>query len=80
MKDLKDAVKTLLEKNLIDAMNSIKNYDLIGASLSFSEDNHQGLRSMQLLRCTDAEEYEIVSELISSTSDIKALVQQLEHM
>lgn len=77
---LKRAGKDVTRENLIAAMNSIDAYDLIGTTLSFSEDNHQGLRSMQLLKCVGAEEYETVSELITSTSDINSLVAELEHM
>lgn len=77
---LRQCGKDLTRENLIAAMNNLKNYDLMGTKLSFSKDNHQGLRSMQLLKCINAEEYEVVSEEITSDSDIHALVKELEGM
>ena len=78
------ALKTLggdiTREGLIEAMNNLTDLDLVGATVSFSPDNHQALRTMQLLRCTGPEDYEVLSGYIESDSDIVALAHELEAM
>ncbi|MBX2872137.1 MAG: ABC transporter substrate-binding protein [Saprospiraceae bacterium] len=77
-----DALKKLgddvTREGLIEALEGMSNYDLQGLTVSFGPDDHQATRSMQLLRCKGAEEYEVVSDYIDSDSDIEALAKELE--
>lgn len=75
---LKSLGNDVTRERLIEALDEIKDLDLVGASVSFSPDNHQALREMQLLKCTGPEEYELLSEFISSDSNIEELAAQLE--
>jgi len=77
---LKRAGDNLTRENLIAQMNTLNDFDLMGATLSFTKDNHQAFRTMQLLRCKGAEEYEEVSGFIESTSNINALIHELENL
>lgn len=75
---LKGMGKDVTREGLIDAMNNIKNLDLGGGlNISFSEDNHQAIRSMYLMKCTGADTYEKLSEYIEADSDIEALAAEM---
>ena len=76
---LKKCGDDVTRENLIAQLNTLKNYDLMGVPMSFSKDNHQGLRSMQLLKCTGAESYDRLSDFIVSDTDINALAAEMEH-
>ncbi len=77
-----DALKKLgdnvTREGLIEALEGMSSYDLQGLTVSFGPDDHQATRSMQLLRCKGAEEYEVVSDYIDSDSNIEALAKELE--
>lgn len=79
-----DAIKklgpTVTREGVLEAMESFTNYDVHGLTINYGPDNHQATRSMQLLRCKGAEEYELVSDYIDSNSDIEALVKELESL
>lgn len=64
-------------EKLIASMEKL-DMDIEGLRLSFSPTKRQGVRSMQLLKCTGADTYEEVSEYMNSDSDILALVKELE--
>ena len=51
----------------------------LGIPVSFSEDNHLGARSLRIMRCKSATEYEKMGELIESTSDVQDLIKMLGH-
>ncbi|MBT8220006.1 MAG: ABC transporter substrate-binding protein [Bacteroidia bacterium] len=82
VKPFADALRSLgdnvTREGIIDALNKMNSFDLIGVTAGYSKDNHQAIRSMQLLKCVGAEEYEELSELITSDSDIHALIEELE--
>ena len=59
-------------------MEGFKDYDVHGLTINYGPDDHQATRSMQLLRCKGAEDFEFVSDYIDSDSDIEGLVKELE--
>ena len=75
---LRNMGSDVTREGLIAALDQLKDVDLVGAKVSFSPDNHQALRTMQLLKCTGPEEYELLSDFISSDSDIEHLASELE--
>lgn len=68
----------LTREALIAELDKLTNFDIQGFKISYSPDNHQATRSMQLLKCTGPEQFEVVSGYIDSHSDIEALVKELE--
>ncbi len=77
---LRSLGEDVTRERLIEAMENLKNFELQGVTVTYSHDNHQALRSMQLLRCLGPEEYEVLSGFIESNSDIKSLAAELEGM
>lgn len=65
-------------EGLLAELEKLNDYDLHGLTINYGPTNHQATRSMQLMRCTGPEEYELVSDYIDSKSDIEALVKELE--
>lgn len=77
---MKKMGKDVTREGLIAEMEKMKSLNLMGLDISFSPNNHQASRSMQLLKCTGADTYEELSGFITSDSDIEALVKELEAM
>ncbi len=75
---LKEMGENVTREGLIAAMEGFKNYDVHGLTINYGPDDHQATRSMQLLRCKGAEDFEFVSDYIDSDSDIEGLVKELE--
>ena len=70
--------KDVTREGLIAELEKLNDYDLHGLTIDYSPTNHQATRSMQLMKCTGPEEYELVSDYIDSKSDIEALAKELE--
>ena len=77
-----EAVKRMGEnvtrENLITAMESLKDFDILGLKISYGPDKRQAIRSMLLLKCIGSETYESLSDYIESDSDIEVLAKELE--
>ena len=71
--------KNVTREGLIEALNEMNNFDLIGIPASWDKNNHQALRSMQLLKCINSEEFEEMSENITSDADILKLAKEMGH-
>jgi len=69
----------LTREGLIEVLNGMNSFDLVGIPASWSKDNHQALRSMQLLKCVNGEEFEELSGNITSDADIMKLVKEMGH-
>ena len=70
--------RDVTREGLIEALDNLSEFNLQGVTFSYSPENHQAIRSMQLLRCLGPEEYEPLSDFIESDSDINHLVEELE--
>lgn len=70
--------KDVTREGLITELEKLSDYDLHGLTIDYGPTNHQATRSMQLMKCTGPEEYELVSDYIDSKSDIQALAKELE--
>ena len=66
-------------EKLIETLNSMNSFDLVGVGASWNKDNHQAVRSMGLLKCTGATTFETLSANITSDADIMKLVEQMGH-
>ena len=67
-------------EGLIDALTNLKDFDNLGLKMSYSEENHQATRAMQLLKCTGLTEFEEVSGYIQSDTDLGKLIDELGEM
>ncbi len=74
---LRNMGKDVTREGLITAMENIKDFKILGLNITYGKDNRQALRAMRLLKCTGAETYENMSDLIVSDSDIEALAAEL---
>lgn len=75
---LKKLGNDVTREGLLAALEGLSSFDLEGLTVSYGPNDHQATRSMQLLRCTGPESYELVSDYIDSQSDIAALAKELE--
>lgn len=71
--------KDVTREGLIDALNSMNSFDLVGIPASWDKQNHQALRAMQLLKCVDGETFEELSGNITSDADIMKLIKEMGH-
>jgi ABC-type branched-subunit amino acid transport system substrate-binding protein len=77
---LKRAGKDLTRESYVEAMNGIKNFTgASGVPITFSKENHLGTRSLIIMRCKSGTEAEKISKVITSDSDISALIEMLEN-
>ena len=74
---LKLAGKELTRASFIKAMESIKNFQGTGPVLSFGPDQRQGHRSLFLVKCISATEYDQLTDFKTSTADIQGLIDML---
>jgi len=78
-----DALKAMgpdvTREKLIETLNGMNDFDLVGVDASWSPTNHQAVRSMGLLKCTGANTFEMLAENITSDADIMKLVEQMGH-
>lgn len=72
--------KDVTREKLISELEKMQKEEFMGLELSFSPDNHQATRAMQLLRCTGPESFEVVTDFVQATSDIEKLVHEMEAM
>lgn len=75
---LKRAGTDVNRESLIDAMESLENFQGAGPVISYGPGNRQALRSMFLARCKSLTEIEILTDYIEGESDINALIKELE--
>lgn len=71
--------KDVTREKLIDALDDMNKFDLVGVEGSWSKDNHQAVRSMQLFKCTGPTTFELLSDVLTADSDIMELVKQMGH-
>lgn len=76
---LKKVGPNVTRESLVDALNGMGNFDLVGVPASWSKDDHQAVRSMQLFKCTGPTTFEVLSETMTADSDIMALVKEMGH-
>ena len=76
---LERAGRDLTRESFLEAVGSIKDFEgSAGIPISFSEDNHLGTRSLSIMRCKSATDYERISDVIESTTDVSDLIKMLE--
>lgn len=80
VKALENAGKDITREKLIAELDKLGDFDVMGLTMSYTSEDHQAIRSMQLLKCTGVNTYEELSEYIESDSDIHGLIEKLEAM
>ncbi len=74
---LKKCGKDLTPENFVAAMESLKDFKGVGPKLTFGPGIRQGSRSVYLVRCKSATEYERLTDWVSSDIDIEEAVRRL---
>ena len=75
---LKRAGKDVTRESLIEAMESLQNYQGTGPAISYGPNNRQALRSMFLAKCKGPTEMEVLTDYIEGESNINELIAELE--
>ncbi len=79
IKGLQQAGKDLTRESLIEAMNTIEDFQgVAGIPISFSPDNHLGTRSMVIMQCKSATEAEMYGDVVDASYDPAELLEMLE--
>jgi branched-chain amino acid transport system substrate-binding protein len=71
------AGRDLTREALVEALESLDGFQGMGAEVTFGPDRRQGARSVQLMRCVSATEYEMIADWTSPGIDAEEAVRRL---
>ncbi|MEM7368633.1 MAG: ABC transporter substrate-binding protein [Bacteroidota bacterium] len=77
LEGLRKAGRDLSRDSFIAAMESIKDFQGTGPTISYGAGQRQGHRSLFLAKCTSASEAEVLTEFMTATSDVQGLINDL---
>lgn len=80
VKALEKLGRDVTREGIVAELEKMKSEEFLGLNVSYSPNDHQATRAMQLLRCTGAESFEVVTDFVEATSDIEKLAHELETM
>lgn len=74
---LRRAGPDLSREKLVEALESLDGFQGSGPAITFGPDRRQGARSVMLMRCTSATDYEIIADWTEPAIDVEQAVRRL---
>ncbi|HVR42118.1 MAG TPA: ABC transporter substrate-binding protein [Thermoanaerobaculia bacterium] len=74
---LRRAGRDLSREKLVEALESLDGFQGIGPAITFGPDRRQGARSVMLMRCISASEYELIADWTEPDIDAEEAVRRL---